>query len=160
MHGATREEHDCRLKSALQRSREAGVKLNDTKCKFGLQEVTYLGRVISVDGVKPDPEKIKDILDMPNPTDETGVQRILGMINFLAKFIPNMSTIRKPLRALLVKDTEFVWTHEQNNALEDIKKILTSEPVLGFYNPRKEVTLLCDASQYGLGTCLMQDGKP
>ena len=160
VHGTTREEHDSRLKAALQRSREAGVKLNDTKCKFGLQEVTYLGRVIGVDGIKPDPEKIKDILDMPSPTDKTGVQRILGMINFLAKFIPNMSTLTTPLRALLVKDTEFIWTHEQNKALDNIKKILTSEPVLGFYDPKKEVTILCDASQYGLGTCLMQDGKP
>ena len=130
MHGATKEEHDTRLKAALLRSREANVKLNDSKCKFGLHEVTYLGRVISKDGVKPDPEKIKDILDMPNPTDKTGVQRILGMINFLAKFIPNMSTITKPLRALLVKDTEFVWSYEQIKALDEIKKILTSTPVL------------------------------
>jgi len=160
VHGSTQEEHDERLKAALQCTREAGIKLNGAKCKFGLPEVTYLGRVISGEGVKPDPEKIKDILDMPKPTDKAGVQRILGMINFLAKFIPNMSAITQPLRILLIKDAEFTWTQQQDKTLSEIKKILTSEPVLGFYDAKKEVKLLCDASQYGLGTCLMQDGKP
>ncbi|KAL5264194.1 hypothetical protein ACHWQZ_G005321 [Mnemiopsis leidyi] len=160
VHGSTQEEHDRRLMSALECSRKAGVKLNKSKCKFGLREVTYLGRVISAKGVKPDPDKIRDVLDMPKPTDRTGVQRILGMINFLAKFIPNMSTITQPLRILLVKETEFVWTSQQDKALEEIKRVLTSSPVLAFYNPKKEVQLLCDASQSGLGTCLLQEGKP
>ena len=160
VHGAIQEEHDKRLRVALQRSREAKVKINDKKCKFGLSEVTYLGRIISASGVKPDPEKIRDILEMPKPTDKTGVQRLLGMINFLAKFIPKMSTITQPLRCLLMKDVDFTWSHEQDRALTEIKMVLTREPVLGFYDPKKKVTLLCDDSKYGLGACLMQEGKP
>ena len=78
VHGATPEEHDKRLRVALQRSREAKVKINDKKCKFGLPEVTYLGRIISASGVKPDPEKIRDILEMPRPTDKDWCPKITG----------------------------------------------------------------------------------
>ena len=73
VHGSTQKEHDKRLIEALARSRKAGVKLNTAKCMFGLPEVTYLGRVISGNGVRSDKSKVADILDMPRPTDKTGV---------------------------------------------------------------------------------------
>ena len=160
VYGKNQEEHDIRVKQALKRSREVGLKLNRNKCKFQLPEVRYIGHVIGAEGIRPDPQKVDDIKNMPRPTDKTGVQRILGTLNFLHKFIPNMSELTAPLRSLLVKGVEFSWSFEQEGAMKKIISVLTSSPVLGFYDSKKDIVLTSDASQHGLGACIMQEGKP
>ena len=97
---------------------------------------------------------------MPKPTDKKGVQRLLGMVTYLARYIPNLSQITHPIRELLHKKNEFIWTHEQDKAFDGIKKILTSDTVLTHYNVNEMVEVHCDASQNGLGACLMQNDKP
>ena len=160
VHGKDLAEHDERVAQALKRTREVGLNLNRKKCKFQLPEVRYIGHVINANGISPDPQKIEDIQNMPRPTDKTGIQRILGTLNFLHKFIPNMSELTAPLRSLLVKGIEFQWSFEQDAAMKKIIEVLTSTPVLGFYDSKKDITLASDASQNGLGACLMQDNKP
>ena len=83
-----------------------------------MKEVTYIGHVLSKDGIRPDPEKIKAIKDMPAPVDKKGVQRLLGTENYIAKFVPNMSTMTEPIRQLLKNETQFIWTYEQKAAFE------------------------------------------
>jgi hypothetical protein len=83
-----------------------------------MKEVTYIGHVLSKDGIRPDPEKIKAIKDMPAPVDKKGVQRLLGTVNYIAKFVPNMSTMTEPIRQLLKNETQFIWTYEQKAAFE------------------------------------------
>ena len=86
------------------------------------------------------------INDKPAPTDKKGVERLLGTINYLGKFIPNLATVTKPIRVLLRKDIEFQWSYEQDKALQEIESILTKDggPVLRFFDVWKHVTI-CNA---------------
>ena len=112
--GKDSEEHDKALKQVLDRVRESGLKLNKKKCTFRMTEITFLGHLISADGIKPDPRKIEAILKMPTPTSKTELQRFLGMINYLGKFLPNLSKETAPLRQLLEKDPLRTATRNSN----------------------------------------------
>ena len=153
-------DHDKRLHSFLQRCEERGVKLNVDKFKLRQEEVRFIGHVATSDGLSIDPTKVKAIVDMPNPTDVPGVQRLLGLAQYLAKFLPHLSDITKPLRDLTRNDTEWIWESSQQNALDTLKKAVASTPVLSYYNLADEVTIQCDVSQSGLGAALMQNGQP
>ena len=111
-------------------------------------------------GLCVDPSKVRAILEMPPPSDVAGVQRLLGMTQYLAKFLPHLSDITKPMRDLTQKGVEWVWDCAQQEALLMLKKALSSIPVLRYYNLEEEVTLQCDASQAGLGAAMMQNGQP
>ena len=96
--GSTLEEHNTRLVETLNRIRMSGLKLNRKKCIFAAEEVTFLGHVISAGGIRPDPRKTKAIRNMPIPATKIELHRFLGMINYLGKFIPDLSSITAPLR--------------------------------------------------------------
>ncbi len=115
--GRTIEEHDQRLKATLDRTKLIGMTLNPDKCKLRVTEVTYLGHKLTGEGVPPDQSKVEAIINMPAPQDKAGVQRLLGMVNYLAKFIPGMSEITAPLRELLKKNVHCI-------GLKSIKKHL------------------------------------
>jgi transposase InsO family protein len=158
--GKTKEEHDERLDKVLERCEKINLTLNPEKCEIGIKRVTYLGHVLSAEGIQPDPQKISAITNMPHPTDKKGIERLLGTVNYLAKFIPNMSEITAAIRMLLKKEVMFEWTHSQEKAMERIKAILSTSPVLAFFDPSKPITISCDASKSGLGAVCIQDGKP
>ena len=139
---------------------QRGVKLNVDKFKLRQEEVRFIGHVATSDGLSIDPTKVKAIVDMPNPTDVPGVQRLLGLAQYMAKFLPHLSDITKPLQDLTRNDTEWMWESSQQNALDTLKKAVASTPVLRYYNLADEVTIQCDASQSGLGAALMQNGQP
>ena len=98
--------------------------------------------------------------NMPKPTVVNSLQRLLGMIKYLAQYIPNESAITEPLRELLKKDAEWAWHPEHDKAIENLKAAFTNKPVLAFFYVKQPVTIQADASQSGLGACLMQRGKP
>ncbi|XP_021368107.1 uncharacterized protein K02A2.6-like [Mizuhopecten yessoensis] len=120
--GASLEEHDRNLQRALDRCQEIGLTLNKEKCKFRQTEVSYIGHRLTQQGVHPDPSKIEAVKDMPQPIDKKGVERLLGFVNYLSKFIPNMSTVTEPIRRLLKSDVEFEWAKPQEEAFKEIKK--------------------------------------
>lgn len=153
-------EHDQIVRKVLDRAREKKVKFNPSKFQFRVREVKYVGLIVSEDGLRPDPDKIKAILDMPTPTDVSGVRRLLGMILFLQPFLPDLSEILSPLHSLLKSNTQWSWHPEHDLALDQVKKLLTSDPLLKFFDPNKPVVLQADASQHGLGACLFQEGHP
>ena len=142
------------------RAREKGVKLKKQKCEIKTPEVVYIGDKITKDGVKPDESKIEAILNLPSPQNKKDVERLLGMLTYLSKFIPNMSTLTEPLRVLLKQEVHWHWEEQQEKALNEVKKVLTSKPVLRYYDVTKPVKLSVDASQSGLGAVLLQDNQP
>ncbi|XP_020556682.2 uncharacterized protein K02A2.6 [Oryzias latipes] len=99
--GTTREEHDKRLRQVLDKTREVNLKLNKDKCEFGVKTLTFVGDVVSEQGVKPDPKKTSAINSMERPTNKDEVRRFLGMVTYLAKFVPQLATLTTPLRSLL-----------------------------------------------------------
>ena len=101
--GDTKDNHDRRLKNVLSRIRFSGLKLNRSKCIFGSNQITYLGQLLTSEGVKADPRKVSAILDMPAPENKSDLQRFLGMVTYLGKFVPNLSEVSALLRVLLEK---------------------------------------------------------
>lgn len=154
------EEHDVNLRRVLDRAREVNLRLNPQKCKFRLSEVSYVGHIFTSKGLRPDPEKTKAITEMQPPENVTALQRFLGMINYLGKFIPNLSELSAPLRELTCKNTEWCWFKQHQDAFDDLKHKISSSPTLRYYDVNKPVTLTCDASQFGLGAACLQEDAP
>ena len=152
--------HDTRLEKVLQRVQDRNIKLNPTKCRFKVNEVTYIGHKLTADGIKPDPRKIEAIQGMTEPTTKNELQRFMGMINYVAKFIPNLANVTAPLRKLLEKDILWHWRPEQDNAYRELKRLITEAPVLQYFDANKQITLSSDASKDGVGAVLLQDDKP
>ncbi|KAL9960046.1 hypothetical protein ACROYT_G033443 [Oculina patagonica] len=153
-------DHDVNLKKVLQRAREVDMKLCSKKCKFRLDQVSYVGHQFTKGGLKPDEAKVTAIREMPTPNDPEALRRFLGMANYLHKFISNFSKKTAPLRELLRNDTHWSWEQVQQRAFEALKEDISQPPVLRYFDPSKSVTLSVDASKSGLGAAYLQDGCP
>ena len=154
--GSTKDEHNKRLSVVMKVLFEAGLRLNKAKCQIGVSEMIFLGHKITATGIYPDPAKIEAIQKMEIPTDRLGVQRLLGMVNFVGKFIPNLSEITTPLRKLIEKDTPFTIGQSEMQAIRTIQEIWTTNPVLKALDPKRQLKLSSDASKHGLGAVLLQ----
>ena len=149
-----------KLKNLVKQCQERNMKLNKEKTKLQLNEVPYIGHIITDKGLNPDSRKIQAILEMTKPTDVAGVQRLIGFVNYLNKFLPHLSDVCEPLRKLMAKDAEWHWTGHQDQAFQRIPQRATEAPILKHYGPTEELTLQSDASQTGLGAVLTQNGQP
>ena len=160
IHGKTLEEHDRNFEAFLKRCREQNIVLNKDKVVLRTDTITFMGHLITKDGLQSDPEKMKAISTFPVPQKIEELRRFLGMVNYVSKFLPHVTDILHPLYNLLKKDVKWTWSENQHNAFETVKDMIVNSPVLSYYDPVKELTLENDASEYGLGTALMQEGKP
>ena len=163
-YGDTQEEadanHDENLRKLLDRAREVNLKLNSKKMNLKKPEVKFMGHVISKDGLKPDPDKVKAVENMPKPTCKKETLSLLGFINYLAKFLPRLSEVAQPLRDLTLTNAQFIWSEKHDKAFDEVKKLVANYPVLKYYDINDEVTIQCDASERGLGATLLQNGQP
>ena len=158
--GKNTEDHNRSLIALLERAKKIRLTMNLDKCKFNADELIYLSQKISVRGIEPDDAKIKAIMEMPEPSDNKGIQRLLRLINYVAKFLPKLSEVTSPLRELLQKDVHWHWEEHHKKSFENVKKLLSSDRCLAFFDISKPITSQVDASNFGLGAALLQEGKP
>ncbi|XDV51935.1 hypothetical protein PO909_020727 [Leuciscus waleckii] len=146
--------HD--LQTVLHRLETAGLTINLKKSKFCLQEITFLGHVVSIQGISADPGKTEAIHVYPVPKNLKEVQRFLGLAGWYHRFVPNFSRIAEPLNSLKKKGQRFQWTVQCQQAFEQLKSCLTSSPILGHPDLALPFTVYTDASDTGLGAILAQ----
>ena len=120
--------------------------LNKDKCQFSQDSIMFLGQLIDKNGIRPDPQKVSAIKDIPTPSNVAELRRFLGMINHLSKFAPNLADKTKPLRDLLIKNNTWVWGTAQQKSFEDVKQIVTSSPALTLFNPKAYTVISADVS--------------
>ena len=151
------EEHAEHLRLVLMKLREHRLYAKFSKCEFWLPEVTYLGHVISAKGIAVNPERVQAVLDWTPPESVKQVRSFLGLASYCRRFVENFSKVAKPLTELLKKDKKFQWTPKCEESFQELKRRLTSAPVLAPPDTTKNFEIFCDASRQGLGCILMQD---
>ena len=156
LYASSLQEHGIKFRKLAERLRQANLKLQPDKCEFLRREVTYLGHIISENGVKPDPGKIQAVKEFPRPKDQKTIKQFLGLAGYYRKFIANFSKIAKPLTDLLKKDVTFVWNSEQDTAFCSLRDALCSQPVLQYPDFAQPFVLTTDASGYAVGGVLSQ----
>lgn len=152
--GPDDETHLETLETVLKRLSEAGLRARKVKCVFLAHSVVYLGHKIDSEGLHPMPEKVKAIQEAPRPSNVSELKSYLGLLSYYSKFLPNLSTVMAPLYKLLQKKQEWLWESPQETAFVESKELLLSSRVLAHFNPKLEIRLACDASNYGIGAVL------
>ena len=154
VYGRDMADHDAKLNNVLHRVNEAGLKLNKDKCLFRQSQLEYFGHKINASGISPNPAKVEAVRNLDPPKDKKELQRAVGLINYLGKYVENLSTIISPMGDLLKDDTAFYWGPDQNNAFERVKILLTEAPTLAFYKPNSPIIVSADSSRVGLGVAI------
>ena len=150
------EQHYKDLEKVFQILDSCNFKIKLSKCDFAKEKLRYLGHIISVNGIQPDPEKIKSVQDFPEPRNIKQLQRFLGLCNYYRRYIEKFSVIADPLYHLLRKNNTFNFNQVCRNSFNILKDKLISSPILSYPDSDLEFYLNTDASTTGLGAILSQ----
>ena len=153
------EEHAKHLQTEFQILRERQLYAKFSKCQFLLDKVAFLGHVISAEGISVDPQKIEAIVNWKPPTNVFEVRSFLGLASYYRKFVQRFSKIATPLTNLLKKDQKLEWSDTCQHNFEELRKRLTTAPVLALQSRKDGYVVYSDASRQGLGCVLMQNGR-
>lgn len=152
--GKSVEECKNRLFEVLARLEKHNVRIYLSKCKFFKSKVEYLGHVLEKNEIRPNPEKVRAVIEAPIPKDVPQLQAYLGLLNHYGRFIPNLSSEIHVLYDLLKNDVEYKWTESCQKSFERSKELITSNQVLELYDPEKEIVVSADAGPYGVGVVM------
>ena len=153
------QEHEHHLRIVLQTLRENQLFAKLSKCDFWLKEVSFLGHIVSAEGIRVDPVRIEAIVYWKPPRNVTEVRSFLGLAGYYRRFVQGFSVIASSLTRLLRKGVKFEWDDKCQSSFERLKEILVEAPVLIQPTSGRDYTVYSDASRIGLGCVLMQDGK-
>ena len=145
--------------SSSKKLREHRLYAKFSKCEFWLEEVSFLGHVLSKDGIAVDPSKVQDVLDWKQPQNVHEIRNFLGLAGYYRLFIENFSKIAKHMTELLKNGVKFEWSPACEAAFQTLKDRLTTAPVLAQPDISKSFDVYCDVSRIGLGCVLMQEGR-
>lgn len=152
--GVTTQDHISALEEVFKRMKNAGLRLNKTKCQFFQDSIKYLGHKIDKNGIHPLNEKIEIINSFPSPKNIKDLRTFLGMINYYERFVPNLHSICAPLHTLTSTKRKWAWGERETNVFNKVKGLLTSNSTVVPYDETRSLTLFCDASEVGLGAVL------
>ena len=153
------QEHEQHLRVVLEKLRAHKLYAKFSKCEFWLEKVAFLGHILTVEGVAVDPEKVEAVSNWQQPTNVSEIRSFLGLAGYYRRFIEGFSKIARPMTELLRKDKKFTWTESCERSFQELKRRLTTAPVLTLPDIHRDFVIYCDASRRGLGCVLMQDGK-
>ncbi|WVZ70990.1 hypothetical protein U9M48_019617 [Paspalum notatum var. saurae] len=147
IYSKTEEEHEEHLRLVLQKLREHKLYAKLSKCEFWLDQVPFLGHIVSKGVIMVDPSKISSVMDWKVPEVVKEVRGFLGLAGYYRRFIESFSRIAKPMTSLPEKGVPFIWTKETQAAFDELKKRLTTAPVLTLPDLTKSFIVYCDASK-------------
>lgn len=150
-------EHLELLSIVFARLKEAGLRLNPDKCHFCKSELKYLGHIVSGAGIATDPEKVRAIQEFPTPKNVKNLRSFLGLASWYRRFVEGFATATRPLTKLLKKSTRWCWNSGQEEAFQELKRRLSSTPILSCPDWTQTFVLQVDASNDGLGAALTQN---
>ena len=163
---STPEEHLERLEAVFKKLSEAGLKLKPSKCKFFQSSLTYLGHLISEEGIATDPSKIQAVKEWPVPESVSQVKSFLGFVGYYRRFIKGFSKIAKPRYALtkglesqskkVTQRAMVIWGEEEQKAFDQLKQACITASILGYPDYELPFILHTDSSTEGLGAVLYQ----
>lgn len=150
-------EHLVHLREVLSRLQTAGLTVKPTKVTLAKRQISFLGHLVSSNGIRIDQDRTKDIKEFPRPRSKKEIARFIGMANYFRKFVPNFAQLAAPLNTLRKKKEEFVWGDTQQSAFEAIKTAITNPPVLAVPNFDNRFIVQTDASNAGVAAVLLQE---
>ena len=139
--------HEQRLRLVLQRLRKHRLYANFSKYEFWLPQVTFLGHIVSKEGVLADPSKIEAVRDWPRPSSVPEVRSFLGLAGYYRRFVEGFSRIATSLTELTRKKTKYVWTDRCENSFKELKQRLITTPVLSRPSDNEKFVVYCDVSR-------------
>ncbi|UYV71446.1 hypothetical protein LAZ67_8003250 [Cordylochernes scorpioides] len=156
----TIQEHNKKIKGILEKAKEKNIKFDLTKAQICLTKVRFLGHLISQNGIDPEPNKNDKLITFKRPEDKKSLQRIMGLYNYLGKFIPNLAASTSNIRGILKKNVVWHWGPKQDGEFNHIKECVRNAPSLAHFDKSKMLILQCDASKDAMGAALLQEDRP